>query len=275
MERYERLGEKPLGKGMFGEVWKARKKDSSRKIIALKILKIPSKKFQNAALKEVEILKKLSKPDCFPTIVCYYDAHEEGKTIYIEMEYIDGETLDKFARERRFKKGFGNHLLALLKDILPALIYLHTNGIIHRDIKPENIMIDRLINPKLIDIGVACDYRKSTKCKDNCCFGTAGTPYFMPPELLEHQISYPSTDIWSLGATLYTAYNGQYVFKPDRENFGALRIAAQQQDIPEMKSGNKKLNKIVELMLKKDHKDRPTANEILQMINEEDEEEEE
>ena len=92
-DKYEYI--KKLGEGSFGSVYKVRKKDG--KIIALKSIKIYDEEEIETAKEEIEYLKKLSKPKCNPFVICYYDSFYDKtrKTFFIEMEYVDGISLEK------------------------------------------------------------------------------------------------------------------------------------------------------------------------------------
>jgi len=252
-----------LGEGTFGEVWKAEK---DGKIIAVKKLEILGKEMKAAALKEVELLKKVSEK-CIPSLVCFYDSHMEDDTLFIEMEYIEGVTLDKFSEPLRYNLKLNKYLLAIIKDISLAIKHLHSFGIIHRDIKPENILIDKNNQPKLIDIGLACltgEYSCSLKGKPvDCCRGTSGTPLFMSPETLLNNVSYFVSDVYSLGASIYYAYSGENLFYPPPRNLNTLyRLVREERDI-KLKSESISLNNLVNNMLLFSPVDRIKVNEIL------------
>lgn len=163
-ENYNKISQ--LGLGNFGSVWKVtRKDDPENRVIALKIVYLPNDKAVIEAEKEIDILKKLTP--CNPSVVCYYGSKktktsEVGRPIiFIEMEYIEGETLTKFAEKYRVMRDVNlyKHLVAIAKDLGKGMKFLHDKGIIHRDIKPDNIMIDTsksFPQPKLIDVGLGC-----------------------------------------------------------------------------------------------------------------------
>ena len=252
-----------LGEGTFGEVWKAEK---DGKIIAVKKIEILGEQMKAAALKEVELLKKVSEK-CVPSLVCFYDSHIEGDTLFIEMEYIEGVTLNKFAEPLRYTIRFNKNLLAIIKDISEAIQHLHSFGIIHRDIKPENILIDKNNQPKLIDIGLACltgEYNCSLKGKSvDCCRGTAGTPLFMSPETLLNNVSYFVSDVYSLGASIYYAYSGENLFYPSPKTLNMLyRLVQEERDI-KLNSESISLNNLVDNMLLFNPSERIKIDEIL------------
>ena len=270
MTEYKYL--KKLGEGGFGSVWKVSK---DNKILALKKIVLKNDKVKKIALKEVELLKEISDP-CQVSLACFYNYHVEGNTLFIEMEYIDGMTLKEFAESITVKPLLYKYLLAIIKDIVPGLQYLHSKGIIHRDIKPENIMIDKNNQPKLIDIGLACNaitggYQQGCCNLDGkaapCCLGNAGTPLYMAPESLLNNIYYFGSDVFSLGASLYKAATGKFVYFPEPKTYPELLNMVKLVEIPILETSNIQLNNYINLMLKRRVQNRITTQEIINAIN--------
>ena len=261
---------KKLDEGKFGSVWKVKKGD---KIIALKEIKLIDEKMKKQALLEVKLLKEISDP-CILSLSCIYDYYIKDNTLYIEMEYIDGVTLKDFAASFKGFPILYRHLLAIIKDIIPGIQYLHSKGIIHRDIKPENIMIDKNNQPKLIDIGLACKALyggyENGGCDINtkpieCCFGTAGTPLFMAPETMLNNVSYFASDVFSLGASIYDSATGKDLY-PGIRNYKELIHFVRKGDIPKLNTPNVQLNSLVNKMLTFSVLDRITTEQILEYL---------
>ena len=108
----------------------------------------------DAIKSEINLNKHISSnPHCDENIVCFYGHfyNDFNRTFYIVMEYIEGDTLDKYKLT-----------LQLLTDCVVTLDKLHRHGIIHRDIKPDNIMCTDDSKVKFIDLGIACSsiYKK-------------------------------------------------------------------------------------------------------------------
>lgn len=190
------------------------------------------------------------------------------------MEYIDGKTLNEFAKYYRDRKDLTSlykYLAAMSEDILKGLDYLHKKGIIHRDIKPENIMIDKNNVPKIIDIGLGCYANELCKYRNNgrieekeCCLGMSGSPYFMSPEVLLNKKSYYVSDIWSLGASLYYEAKNAYPF--DASNLVDLKNNLKKNPSPKLKTPNPQLNRIVNVMLNKTFTLRPSAAKLIDTL---------
>ena len=135
-----------LGKGSFGSVYKVKHKTTG-KIRAMKIIKNEEileyeQMLGNDFLKEIEVLKELEHPNIVKIIEYYID----NKNHYIITELLNGGEL--FDAIIKFKKFNEKKAAYIMKQILSALNYLHSKGVVHRDIKPENILIQKLNSKK-------------------------------------------------------------------------------------------------------------------------------
>ncbi|HVJ90759.1 MAG TPA: serine/threonine-protein kinase [Labilithrix sp.] len=135
---------------------------------------------------------------------------EEGCP-YLVLEFLEGESLE----ERRVRMGGRlelNETLELCDQLLAVLEVAHAKNIVHRDIKPSNLFRTASGQLKVLDFGIArlVDDTSATATKTG---QTVGTPAFMPPE---QALSRPRdvdarTDIWSVGATIFTLLAGEHV----------------------------------------------------------------
>lgn len=196
--KYEILRE--LGQGGMGTVYLAK----NIKLGTLWAIKSISKNQPEKIdfLAEPNILKKLNHPR-LPII---FDIVEDEEFIYIIEDYVDGVSLDE---EIKRKKSFEEKtVIEWAKQLCEALIYLHNlrpNPIIYRDMKPANIMIKKDGGVKLIDFGIAREYKRDAK-SDTTYIGTRG---FAAPEQYGTAQSDARTDIYSLGVTLYNLITGK------------------------------------------------------------------
>ena len=120
-----------------------------------------------------------------------------GRTVVIE-EYIGGVSLENIAQGNVTFPNFT--ITGLLRDILPTIQQFHKVGIIHRDIKPEHIILDKNLQPYLIDFGIARMNKKHNQHDTEI----QGTRRFAPPEQFGYQSTDQRSDIYSLGQTLVT-----------------------------------------------------------------------
>ena len=167
-------------------------------------------------LAEPNILKKLNHP-ALPRII---DIEEDETNIYIIEDYIDGKSLDKRLKtEKRFDE---ETVINWSKQLCDVLIYLHNqkpNPIIYRDMKPANIIVTKENRVKLIDFGIAREF-KIENDSDTTYMGTRG---YAAPEQYGSSQTDQRTDIYSLGVTMYHLITGKspneppYEFKKIRE----------------------------------------------------------
>lgn len=153
----------------------------------------------NSLLAEANMMKRLDHP-ALPRIV---DIIENGTTIYVVMDYIEGESLDKILKEYGIQQE--QVVINWAKQLCDALSYLHSQRppIIYRDMKPANVMLKPEGNIKIIDFGIAREY-KEQNLADTTVLGTRG---YAPPEQYSSQTDARS-DIYALGMTMHHLLTG-------------------------------------------------------------------
>lgn len=153
----------------------------------------------NSLLAEANMMKRLDHP-ALPRIV---DIIDNGFTIYVVMDYIEGESLDKILNE--YGPQPEDKVVTWAMQIADALAYLHSQRppIIYRDMKPANVMLKPEGNIKIIDFGIAREY-KEQKLADTTVLGTKG---YAPPEQYSGQTDARS-DIFALGMTMHHLLTG-------------------------------------------------------------------
>jgi len=197
-----------LGIGGMGEVWLA-EQISMQRYIALKILS-PSlsnnpdfcARFQNEAKNSGRLLH--------PNIVTSFAAGKEEDIYYLAMAYVDGVPLEtELELCHRLQE---NQTLKIVLDIAEALKYAWDKfKIIHRDIKPSNIMITRLGNATLLDLGISKSLIDQSSVTRTGIF--VGTPYYISPEQARNDADLDCrADIYSLGAVIYHMLSGHVPF---------------------------------------------------------------
>jgi tRNA A-37 threonylcarbamoyl transferase component Bud32/tetratricopeptide (TPR) repeat protein len=197
----------PIGKGGMGNVYLAERADGEiTQKVAIKLLRADGLRtgWRERFLKERQLLASLHHP----SIVHVIDAgHTEDGRPFLVMEYVDGVPIDRYAdridvRER----------LKLFVQVCEGVSHAHRHLIIHRDLKPSNILVDAMGLPKLLDFGIAKllnDAGDVTQIAEQLL-----TPNYASPEQLRAEAQSTATDVYSLGAVLYTLLTGS----PPREN---------------------------------------------------------
>lgn len=174
-------------------------KDDASKQIALKAL-----------LDEANLMKKLDHPT-LPRIV---DIIDDNQNVYVVMDYIEGESLNKVL------DAYGAQpqeaVIEWAKQLSDVLDYLHTQNppVIYRDMKPANIMLKPDGTVRLIDFGIAREYKEG-KDGDTEAIGTRG--YAAPEQFGGKGQTDARTDIYSLGVTLYHLVTGKNPAEPPYE----------------------------------------------------------
>lgn len=153
----------------------------------------------NSLLAEANLMKRLDHPS-LPRIV---DIIDNGQTIFVVMDYIEGESLDKVINEYGAQPE--ELVIGWAKQLCDALSYLHLQKppIIYRDMKPANVMLKPEGNIKIIDFGIAREYKEQSLA-DTTVLGTKG---YAPPEQYSGQTDARS-DIYALGMTMHHLLTG-------------------------------------------------------------------
>lgn len=141
-----------------------------------------------------------------PNIVSVYEYGEDGEAAFIAMEFVAGTELrEHFDRTTRFKINDG---VIIMTQLLDALEYSHSRGVIHRDIKPSNILITEDGQVKIADFGIA-----KIESSELTQIGTVlGTPSYMSPEQFMGLAADRRSDIYSAGVILYQFLTGERPF---------------------------------------------------------------
>jgi hypothetical protein len=187
---------KKIGEGMYSNVYEAiciqdDKYFAVKSISYETLLKSP----RNVAslIREIEIMKKLSHPG----LVSIYRVYETDTHIHLVLDYVKGgELYNRILKRGAFSE---SRAARLIKNILEAIEYMHSNNIAHRDIKPENILMvydgdDTEIKIGDFGLAVQMDENITTAC---------GSPGYIAPEMLRNKTYGTKVDIFSAGIVLY------------------------------------------------------------------------
>ena len=183
--------------------------------------------YRKLLLTEASLAGRLSHPH----IVRIYDAVLDGESNYMVMEYVDGETLERYTEVDRLLP------FSLVAEIIykcgNALEYAQHQGIIHRDIKPANILRQGESEIKIADFGAALIENQQVSQQMTQVTGL-GSPAYMSPEQIQEQPLTHQTDIYSLGVTLYKLLTGRLPFRAD--NSYSLLYQIMHNDPPPLKN---------------------------------------
>ncbi|HYV86838.1 MAG TPA: serine/threonine-protein kinase [Patescibacteria group bacterium] len=200
-----------IGKGAMGQVFLAHDPKIDRQV-AIKTIVLPQGVSDTEAhetsqrfLREAQAAGRLLHPN----IVTIFDIGEENGISFIAMEYIDGETLDRYARPDSLLPP--GRVLDLMTQAASALDSAHEAKVIHRDIKPANLMMLRDGTLKVTDFGLA----KNPTANLTQSGVLMGTPTYMSPEQIQGKELDGRSDLFSLGVVLYELLTGVRPFDAD------------------------------------------------------------
>ncbi len=201
-----------IGRGGFAAVYKARDPDLDR-IVALKVLyphRLDDSSFVTRFHNEAQTAANLRHPN----IGVIYEVGEVQGQLYIAMEYLPGQTLQKLLEaEDAFSM---EQTLSILEQVAEALDYAHGQGVVHRDIKPSNMIVGETsqgFHVTLMDFGLVKAMKDSTGLTSQGT--TLGTPAYMAPEQVDadraDEIG-PAADRYALGVVAYQMFTGRVPF---------------------------------------------------------------
>ena len=134
-----------------------------------------------------------------PFIVTMFRTYRTENDVLMLLEYIPGGELFTYLRKaERFENDVARHYAA---EILVALEYLHSLGIVYRDLKPENLLLDAEGHIKITDFGFAKEVPDKT-------FTICGTPDYLAPEIIKCTGHSAAVDWWALGVLIYEMLAG-------------------------------------------------------------------
>ncbi len=219
-----------LGVGGTASVYAATHRKGKR--VAIKILHpelSANKSFKDRFLREGYVGNMIEHEGA---VTVHDDDETSDGSAFLVMDLLDGENLE-VRRERKGGRMPPLEVLSLMDDVLDTLRAAHDKGVVHRDVKPENLFLTSSGTVKLLDFGIA--HINIPKDPSATLAGVAmGTPAFMPPEQASARWSEvdAQSDIWALGATMFTMLTGRYVHEGGTVN-ESLALAVTQ-DAPSL-----------------------------------------
>ncbi|WP_327305047.1 protein kinase [Streptomyces sp. NBC_01298] len=250
----------PIGRGGMGKVWRAHDELLHRTVAVkeltagLYVAQADRDVLHQRTQKEARAAARIQHP----AVVTVHDVLEHDDRPWIVMEYIDGPSLADAAKtagriEPREAARIGLHVLGALRAA-------HAVGVLHRDVKPGNVMLAKDGRVMLADFGIAAIEGDSSITRTGELIGSID---YLAPERVTGGSPDPSSDLWSLGATLYTAVEAR---SPFRRTSPISSLQAVVNEEPPAPTHAGALAPVITALLRKDPAQRPSADEAEQML---------
>ncbi|MGF1431143.1 serine/threonine-protein kinase [Kitasatospora sp. LaBMicrA B282] len=249
-----------LGGGGMGLVWRALDTALQREV-ALKEVRPAdpetaadpalAREIHERVLREARALARLQHPNV--AVIHHIVDRPDYENPWLVMELVTGGSLaDRLARG---PLGVAE-AVRIGRGVLAALRAAHAVGIHHRDVKPGNVLLRPDGTPVLTDFGIAAVSGATALTSTGALIGS---PEFMAPERIRGEEGNPSSDLWSLGMTLYVAVEGQHPLR--RTSVIATLAAMLDEPLPPARQAGP-LGPVLDALLVKDPALRPTAEQL-------------
>jgi len=257
IENYYEMG-KEIGRGGFSVVVEGLSKKTGEKF-AIKCIKKNMVEGEDIKLlrREVQIMKKVNHPN----VLKLYEDFEDDEEFFLVMELVTGKELfDKIVERGQYSESDDSHIV---RQIVSAVEYLHSQGIAHRDLKPENLLsaeVDGEETIKIADFGFSKNFGEE-KLMTSC-----GSPGYVAPEVLTCESYDKSVDLWSVGVIIYILLCGYPPFYADNAPalFKKIMDVKYDFDDPSWDEVSEGAKNLIRNLLVKDPKKRYTAEQCLQ-----------
>ncbi|WP_246009726.1 serine/threonine-protein kinase [Actinokineospora cianjurensis] len=253
--------EEPVGSGAMGVVWRARDERLER-VIALKRLIIrpgltpaQTDEARRRAMREARIAARLQHRNA----IAMLDVAEHDGDPCLVMEFLPSRSLSAVIAEDGPLPP--EQVAAIGSQVAAALAAAHAAGIVHRDVKPGNILLAEGGTVKITDFGISRAIDDGTVTETGML---AGTPAYLAPEIARGTEPSQSSDVFSLGATLYHAVEGGPPFGLNPNPLALLHAVASGEVTPPRGAGA--FTPTLMTLLRADPTDRPTMEEAATML---------
>jgi len=251
------ITEHVLGRGNFSVVHLGLSKETTQRVAIKIIQKVGAKNKPEMLQNEVEILRKMEHP----YIIKLFDIFDTDAILYLVMELVTGgELFDRIVEREQYSE---QNAKEVMRQLFPAIEYIHSLEVIHRDLKPENVLLENETddtNIKVTDFGLSRIYSHDMIMQTAC-----GTPGYVAPEVLECKGYDKEVDMWSAGVIMYILLCGYPPFYSENEPqlFESIMRANYTFHSPYWDHISKEAKDIIRHLLIVNPKERLTATEAI------------
>ncbi|KAF2710307.1 Pkinase-domain-containing protein [Pleomassaria siparia CBS 279.74] len=240
-----------IGGGSFGKVYKGIDRRTGQ-LVAIKVIDVENAEDEvDDIITEISILSGMNST----YVTKYYGSYLHGSDLWIVMEFCSGGSCADLMKPGPINEA---EIAVILKELLMGLEYLHADNKLHRDIKAANILVGASGQVKLADFGVSGQL-SATMTKKNTF---VGTPFWMAPEVIKQSGYDHKADMWSLGITALELANGEPPYA-DIHPMKVLFLIPKNPSPTLTGPFSPAFKEFVDLCLRKDPKDRPSAKYLL------------
>ncbi|WP_406673063.1 protein kinase [Nonomuraea sp. N2-4H] len=250
--------QEPIGRGGMGIVWRAYDELLDRTVAVKEV------RYAAALGEEVQLLNRRTMREAraaarfeHPNVIVVHDVIEEDDRPWIVMQLVQSRSLGAVIKQDGPLPP--KRVAEIGLAVLDALHRAHEAGVLHRDVKPENVLLADDGRVVLTDFGIAT-LETETQLTVT---GLAGTPAFIAPERLKGLPARRESDLWSLGATLYTAVEGR---SPHERGMALATMHAVLTDEPDPAPNLGPLHDVIMGLLAKEPVQRLTYEETQRML---------
>ncbi|MFE9536336.1 serine/threonine-protein kinase [Streptomyces sp. NPDC006691] len=256
-----RLGD-AIGRGGMGKVWRAHDEVLHRTVAvkeltaALYVAEADRAILHARTQKEARAAARITHPG----VVTVHDVLDHDNRPWIVMQYVDGPSLADAVKAADGHRIDAREAARIGLHVLGALRAAHAAGVLHRDVKPGNVLIASNGQVLLTDFGIAAIEGDVTITKTGELVGSID---YLAPERVQGGHPGPASDLWSLGATLYAAVQGESPFRRDSPISTMQAVVAEEPPVPDRAGA---LAPVIVALLRKKPEERPSAEEAERMF---------
>lgn len=257
--RYRLLGE--VGRGAMSVVWRARDERLDRLVAVKQLLHDPAADVHavfagcERAVREARLTARLEHPHA----IAVHDVLEDCGSVYLVLEYLASRSLtDRIVAAGALPAAA---VARVGHQIAAALAAAHASGILHLDVTPNNVLVADDGTAKIADFGISRALGDAAPGRTGV---VAGTPAYLAPEVARGDEPGPASDVYSLGATLYTALEGAPPFGADDDPVALLHRIIHDDPAPPAHAGP--LADVVLRLLAREPGARPSMPEAVGLL---------
>ncbi|RAL25444.1 hypothetical protein DL240_04330 [Lujinxingia litoralis] len=272
LEQRYRIGQR-VGAGAYGMIFSAVDELTSERV-AIKAIPPADSPASETAIGRFQREMTVVRTLVHSNIISLYDWGRSGQgLIFMVLEYVEGETLDKVVHHNPMRAEVA---IDVIRQIAMALQVAHEHGVIHRDLKPANVMLSPTryggYKVKVLDFGMA---KVLSKLEDESIVDltregiAVGTPRYIAPEQARGLPVGPAADMYALGLLFYEMLAGeQAVRAASVDDAISAHVSRKPLELPQLAAIDSRLHGLLRALLEKDPDQRlPGASELLQALD--------